>query len=78
MIPLIYYDKESKKTIVKFQASMRDKKKVMLLKQLNEVRDQRNKVAKVLERVLKMYDIISKDRIEKQKVQTPRSLQRID
>lgn len=74
MIPLIYFDKEANKTIVKFEASKRDKKKVDLIKHLNEVRKYRNQAAKVLEKVLKMYDVVNKEKLEKQKISSPRIL----
>ncbi|CDW81520.1 UNKNOWN [Stylonychia lemnae] len=80
LIPLIYNDKDTNKTIVKFEASSRDQKKAQLIKQLHEVRFQKNKIARVLERVLMMYDVITKERFEKQrsKDSTPRTMNRMD
>lgn len=78
MIPLIYFDKTTNKIVVKLEASMRDKKKARLIRELMDIRKSRNSVAKVLEKVLQMYDIVSKERFEKAKTSTPRTLARID
>lgn len=56
MVPLIYVDKKTNKTIVNLENSQRDKKKVALVKELTELRLMRNKVAQVIETALKKYD----------------------
>eukprot|EP00347_Sterkiella_histriomuscorum_P009875 403339540 len=79
MIPLIYRDKSTNKTVVKFEASSIDQEKSQLVKQLYEVRVQKNQIAKVLEKVLSMYDVVTKERFEKEKeVTTPRTITRMD
>lgn len=79
MIPLIYNDRDTNKTIVKLEASSKDQKKAELIKALHFVRIQRSKVARVLERVLSLYDVISKERFEKKREGvTPRTLCRLD
>ncbi len=79
MIPLIYNDRDTNKTIVKLEASSKDQKKAELIKQLHFIRIQRSKVAKVLERVLSLYDVISKERFEKKREGvTPRTMSRLD
>jgi hypothetical protein len=64
MIPLIYFDKTSNKTVIKLEASSRDERKASLVKQLHIIRNQRNKVARVLEKVLSMFDVVNKERFE--------------
>jgi hypothetical protein len=44
MIPLIYFDKQTNKTIVKLEASLRDRKKARLIRELYDIRKDRNKI----------------------------------
>lgn len=60
------------------EASKRDRKKATLIRELYEIRKVRSICAKVLEKFLKMYDILQKERFEKSKISTPRTLKRLD